>query len=96
MDQFELRGALLFGLLARRLHGITRRACVSELMPSAEPDSCLAPFGRNATSCWWRWVGIDLLRSAGAITGGRREIRGVGGENLTGGNITRKLQRSTS
>jgi hypothetical protein len=38
-------------------------------------------------------VGIDLPSLAGA--GGWREIRGVGGENLTGGNTTRTLHRST-
>jgi len=40
-------------------------------------------------------VGIDLLRSPARSQRGRREIRGVGGENLTGGDATRTFHRST-
>ena len=98
-DQFELRRALLFGFLARRLHRITGRASAIEPITCAEPDSCLAltarAFSRNATNCWWRWIGIDLLRSPARshVVVGR--FAASAGENLTGGNTTRTLHRST-
>src|SRR6516165_12636846 len=94
-DQLELRRALLLGLLARRLHRITRRASVVETIPSAKPDSCLAPFSRNATNAWWRWMDINLLISPARshVVGGR--FAASAARTSRAANTTRTLHRST-
>jgi len=98
-DQFELRRALLLGLLARRLHRITRRASVVETIPSAEPESGVAvtarAFSRNATNAWWRWVDINLLISPARshVVGGR--FAASAARTSRAANTTRTLHRST-
>jgi hypothetical protein len=68
------------------------------VIPAVKPDSCRALAAPALTKRHELLVAVGGHRSpslAGAVTRGRREIRGVGGENLTGGNTTRTLHRST-
>ncbi len=87
-DQRELLRPFLLSALSCRLHTVTRHG-IERCPPASRPRSrvCIRPGGvpRAPDS---GGSDIDLLPLP-APSGGRREIRCVGEENLTSGNTTR-------